>query len=402
AQGYENFSDQLKKEFPEEADAIDRYCEAIRSICARFPMYNLRTGEGMQEKLGIMEMDTLGFLEQLTANRRLQEVLAGNNFLYAGEANKTPFYVHALVVNSYLESAWKMKDGGSQITRHLVKLIRAQGGELFNHTEVVKLEGNEEGLTAALTSKGQRFSGRSFISNLHPKHTLRITDSPFFRTAYRSRIAKLENTVSSFSIHAVLKPGTVPYPNHNYYLHKKDGVWSAVHADPLLWPLSVGVFFTKDRKNPGFAESMSLLTYMSETACRPWKESFNTDSRPSDRGQGYEAFKATHSAQLLELVAQRFPELPAAIQSYTSATPLSFRDYIGTEDGSLYGIAKDYRNPMGTYLPTRTKVPNLFLTGQNILLHGILGVTITALTTCAEFIPVETLLEKIKLANENE
>lgn len=400
AQGFENFSRVLTEAFPEEADAIQKYCQAIRSICSKFPMYNLRTGGGMQEKVGVMELDTLEFLQQLTPNRRLQEVLAGNNYLYAGEPNKTPFYVHALVLNSYMESAWKIIDGGSQITKYLVKLIRSQGGDLFNHTEVIKLEGDDKMLQAAITRDGRRFTARSFISNLHPKHTLRITNSPLFRAAYRNRIAQLDNTVSSFSIHAVLKPGTVPYVNHNYYLHKKEGVWLAVKADPADWPLSLGVFFTEDKKHPGFAETMSLLAYMSEAEWAPWKESFNTDSRPSQRGADYEKLKQEKSIKMLDLLAIRFPELPAAIQSYTSASPLSFRDYIGTEDGSLYGIAKDYRNPMGTYLPSRTKLPNLFLTGQNVLLHGILGVTITALTTCAEFMPVETLLEKIKQANE--
>lgn len=398
AQGYENFKRVLKEQFPGEKDAIDRYCDTIQTICSKFPMYNLRTGEGMQEKAGVMELSTTAFLNEITADKRLQEVLVGNNYLYAGEPDKTPFYVHALVLNSYMESAWKIKDGGSQITKHLVKMIRAQGGELFNHTEVIRMEGDAL-IERAIARDGRVFKGKYFISNLHPKHSLRITESSLLRAAYRNRISQLANTVSSFSVHAVLKPAVVPYLNHNYYLHKKDGVWKAVQADPGDWPLSVGVFFTEDRKHKGFAETVSLLTYSSEAEWAPWKDTFNTDSRPSYRGADYEALKEKRARQLLELVAERFPELPEAIQSYTSATPLSFRDYIGTEDGSLYGIAKDYRNPMGTYLPTRTKVPNLFLTGQNVLLHGILGVTITALTTCAEFVPVEQLLRKIKEAN---
>lgn len=97
-------------------------------------------------------------------------------------------------------------------------------------------------------------------------------------------------------------------------------------------------------------------------------------------------------------MAQYLPQLPTAIQSYTCATPLTFRDYIGTDDGSLYGIAKDYQHPLAAYLPTRTKLPNLFLTGQNVLLHGILGVTVSALTTCGEFMSLEQLVNSIKNA----
>jgi all-trans-retinol 13,14-reductase len=398
AQGYDRFATGLKQAFPAEAGAIDAYCSTIREICSKFPMYNLRTGEGMSGKETVMGIDTLGFLQSITTNQRLQEVLAGNNFLYAGEPDKTPLYVHALVVNSYIESAWKILDGGSQITKQLVKLIRSSGGDLFNHTEVVKLEGDNERISMAVTRDGRLFRAKYFISNLHPKKTVEITESPLLKAAYRNRIKRLADTVSSFSLNVVLKPRVVKYLNHNYYLHQPGAVWKAVEASPANWPASAGVFFTEDASRPGFAESVSILTYMSAGEWDPWKESFNTDSQQGERGADYHRLKTEKAELLLKLVAARFPELTDAINSYSCATPLSFRDYIGTEDGSLYGIAKDYRNPMATYLPTRTKVPNLFLTGQNVLLHGILGVTITALTTCAEFVPVEGLLNKIRNA----
>jgi all-trans-retinol 13,14-reductase len=38
----------------------------------------------------------------------------------------------------------------------------------------------------------------------------------------------------------------------------------------------------------------------------------------------------------------------------------------------------------------------LYLTGQNLNLHGILGVTISALTTCGAFTDLATLVQKIK------
>ena len=61
----------------------------------------------------------------------------------------------------------------------------------------------------------------------------------------------------------------------------------------------------------------------------------------------------------------------------------------------MYGIAKDYRNPFKTFIAPRTRLPNLFLTGQNLNLHGILGVTISALITCGELVDIGELLKKI-------
>jgi all-trans-retinol 13,14-reductase len=86
------------------------------------------------------------------------------------------------------------------------------------------------------------------------------------------------------------------------------------------------------------------------------------------------------------------------IQSYHTATPLSYRDYIGNDDGSLYGISKDYKDPVKTLISAKTKLPNLYFTGQNLNLHGILGATMSGLQTCTLLLGSEDILEKIKNA----
>ena len=81
-------------------------------------------------------------------------------------------------------------------------------------------------------------------------------------------------------------------------------------------------------------------------------------------------------------------------QIYTS-TPLTYRDYNLTPQGTAYGIRKDAAMPMMTILTPRTPVPNLLMTGQNLMLHGLHGVTMTALFTCAEVIGREKIKEII-------
>ncbi|MGG2320038.1 hypothetical protein, partial [Salmonella enterica] len=77
-----------------------------------------------------------------------------------------------------------------------------------------------------------------------------------------------------------------------------------------------------------------------------------------------------------------------------ATTPLTYRDYLATPDGSIYGIAKDYNEPLKTMISTQTKIPNLYLTGQNVKLHGMLGVALTALVTCSAIMGREHLLNK--------
>ena len=51
AQGYDNFIRTLVKEFPEEESAIRNYCQVIKEVCSKFPLYNLRMGGGLFEKM---------------------------------------------------------------------------------------------------------------------------------------------------------------------------------------------------------------------------------------------------------------------------------------------------------------------------------------------------------------
>ena len=132
---------------------------------------------------------------------------------------------------------------------------------------------------------------------------------------------------------------------------------------------------------------------------KEWENSFATIPRNRDaRGQEYEDFKMTRAERIIKEVEKKFPDIRNCIKSYTTATPLTYRDYIGTNDGSLYGIAKDYKDPIRTFISPTTKIPNLFFTGQNLNMHGVLGVTVGAIRTCGIFIGQNNLINKINNA----
>jgi len=113
------------------------------------------------------------------------------------------------------------------------------------------------------------------------------------------------------------------------------------------------------------------------------------------RGEEYKKFKEQKSKQLLDLLEESFPGINANIESYSSSTPLTYRDYTATKEGSMYGVVRDKNFPTQTLVSQRTKIPNLYMTGQNINSHGILGVTIGAIITCSEFLGINTIIKDI-------
>ncbi len=398
AQGYENFIRTLVTDFPEEEDAIRKYCDGIREVCSKFPLYNLRSGDYF-EKVGVLEIDTQTFLESITSNRKLQNVLAGTSLLYAGVPYKTPLYVHALVINSYIESSWRFVDGGSQIARALSTEIRNRGGELLKHRDVKKLKEEGGKIAYAETQDGERFFADLFISNVHPVQTIDMTESDMLKKAFRTRIKSLDNSVSTFYVNVVLKKKALKYVNHNYYYFADNDAWCVLNYSDENWPRGYAMFFTASSKGDDeYAEAVTLMTYMRFEDVAQWSHTFNTVSNEESRGEDYEAFKRAKAEKLFELVERRFPGFTASIQTYYTATPLSVRDYIGTSDGSLYGIVKDYREPLKTFISPRTKIPNLYLTGQNLNLHGVLGVTVSAVLTCSEILGIDYMISKIRNA----
>jgi len=398
AHGYENFIQRLLVDFPEEEKALRVYCDKIKEVCSKFPLYNLRSGGDVNEKTTVLEIDTRTYIESITGNKKLQAVLVGNNMLYVLQSHKTPFYVHAMILNSYIESSWKCIDGGSVIGKLMVRNIRSHGGDIRRNAEVKNIIVEEGRATAVELADGSKVYGTDFISNMHPVRTLEMLDTHLIKAAYKHRIRSLENSIGGFVINVVFKKDSFPYQKHNYYYHKEGRIWDMTEHTEADWPLCYALFFAASSKTDEWAESMTVLAYMRYDEVQQWADTFNTVARETDRGEDYEAFKKRKAEQLLDCVEEKFPGIRDCIQSYYTATPLSYRDYIGNDDGSMYGIVKDYRNPLKTFISPRTKVPNLYLTGQNLNLHGILGATMSALVTCTAFLGNENIVEKIRHA----
>jgi all-trans-retinol 13,14-reductase len=398
AQGYENFIQHLLKDFPDEEKTLRTYCDKIKEVCSKFPLYNLRSGGDINEKTPVLEIDAEAYIASITPNKKLQAVLAGNNTLYAGKGGMTPLYVHAMILNSYIESSWKCIDGGSAIGKYMVQNIREHGGDIRRNAEVKRIVVENGKVSSVEMVDGSHVYGKHFISNMHPVRTLEMTETDLIKPAYRSRVKELENTVSSFIVNVVFKKDAFPYNKHNYYYHKEGQVWNMTEYTEENWPLGYALFFSASSKMDKYAETMTILAYMKFSDVEKWAGTFNTVANERDRGKDYEEFKKRKAELLIDLVQERLPGLRDAIRSYYTATPLSYRDYIGNDDGSMYGIAKDYRNPLKTFISPRTKIPNLWLTGQNLNLHGILGAAMSGLVTCVAFMGNESVVEKIRNA----
>ncbi|WP_178987450.1 phytoene desaturase family protein [Winogradskyella schleiferi] len=402
AQGYEKFIEVLTEQFPEEEEAITAYCDKLRETCASFPLYNLKKGKPYYDDTAIFQLQAKAFIASLTDNKKLQAVLAGTNFLYAGDGERTPFYVHALTINSYIESSYRCINGGSQITKALIKRLKENGGENYKHHNVIEFGFEDGKITSAICSNGKEIKGDLFISNIEPKLTLDLVGKDKFRKSYTNRVDKIESTIAAFSLYIVLKPNSFKYQNKNFYHFKDpDKVWDVHKYTQESWPegymMSMSI---KKNMEDGYGDNITVMTYMHYDEVKPWMDTFNTVADKNERGQTYEEFKAEKAEKLIKEMELKFPNLRDCIQEVYTSTPLSYRDYIGSNRGSMYGYVKDVNRPMESFISPKTKVKNLMFTGQSLNMHGILGVTISAIMTCGEILGKDYLLNKVVEANK--
>jgi all-trans-retinol 13,14-reductase len=394
AQTYEKFIDTLVQSFPDEREGIENYCHHIKELCDRFPLYNLRNGDFM-DKMDMLDMNARETINSFVKDPLLQNVLAGNNCLYAGSSEKSPFYIHALILNSYIESAWRCEGGGSQIATALADVITEAGGKVITRTEVTQILVNGGIATKAISKDNREFPGKQFISDLHPAVTIALTQSDVFRKAYVKRITNLENTISVFILNVVFKDGTFPYINKNiYYYSKAENIWNGIEYKKENWPENYALFVTEGKD--GFAHSASVMCYMNYSEFESWADTRNTVYQPAERGPGYNELKEEKALKIFKLIENQYPGFRSSVESYHTLSPLTYRDYTGTPNGSLYGIQRDCNEPLKTFVPARTKIPNLLLTGQNLNLHGVMGVSVSSIITCGELLGIDSLLEKIR------
>lgn len=398
AMGYEKFSQSLIHDFPEEEKAINAYVAKIKELGEGSDIFNLREVNLMDmTNINYYGLSTAEFIASLTNNLRLRSVLAALNPLYAGGEFITPLYVHALVNHFFITSAWRLTKGGNQISDALAKSIQSMGGKVITKAEVVKFHFNDKLISAVETKNGAVFEATKFISNMHPALTMDFIPDGQIRKTYKNRLNSLRNTISSFSVYMVLKKNQIPYLNKNYYYYKTNNVWGIDNYETSKWPQGLMLYFTADKQNPEFAESVTIITYMKFDEVKQWEH-----TQIEHRGNDYLKFKKEREKQLLKNVAEIFPDIDHAIDTIYSASPLTYRDYTGTREGSMYGIVRDCTRPIESYISPRTKIDNLFLTGQSINLHGITGVLCGALITCGYFVDINEIIRKIGEAYPSE
>lgn len=372
AEGYDAFVDTLAASFPQEREALQRYTDMLRQTQE---LDFGSTDANALQAAGAYEWLTTTFSDPLLVN-----VVSGNALKMELRRESLPLFTFAHGQSSYVQSSWRLQGDGNLIVRSLTDDISHHGGSLICRAEVDELIEKDGRIVAARCRNGETYEGNIFISDVHPTQTFSwIRQSSVLKNMFRRRMTSLQNTFGMFTASLTIKEGTLPYFNHNKFVYSRPNVWTFYDERDKEGGIG-GVMISCRVPEDGshYTRQIDLMTPMPWEQCKAWE-----DSRLFRRSHAYNTWKEETYARCLALAETVVPGLGAAVEHHYTSTPLTYRDYTLTPFGSAYGVRKDYRNLMMTMLSPRTPLPNLLLTGQNIILHGLEGVAMTSLHTSA-------------------
>ena len=390
--GYDEFRRHLTSLFPREAAGIARYCDKIREIGDSIGVEVHRSGRLSSGGVKYLGASAAEFIGECVADPLLRSVLAGTNPLYGGVRESSPLYHHAMINHSNIEGACRFAGGTQHIADALAARIREHGGTILTGCRASALHTEGRRITGVELADGRILRAKSVISAIHPAATFGlIGPTPVLRRAFRDRMAGMPGTYGLFSVYLLLRPQSFPYINRNLYYYAEGGdVWDTLFDTEAMRPKMVLFSAQPPCADPAWSEVVTLMAPIATDIWSAW-----SGSAPGRRPEAYTALKTAVAEHLTDFVCERLPGLRAAIEQTYAATPLTYRHYTGIPHGAAYGLQKDCRNVMATCIPVRTKFENLLLTGQNLTVHGAIGVTLSAAATCAELLGTEYLAKKI-------
>ena len=396
ANGREAFIDRLAQFFPQQRDNLARYFSLVEEVANASSLHSLKSAESdavLNTEYQLRPIDEV--IDEIITDPLLARVLVGNLPLYAAEKHKTPFSTHAFIMDFYNQSAYRITGGSDNAAFALKRVIERYGGQVVTGHKVTRIVCDDTHATAVEVNGERLIDADYVISDAHPIRTLELIDSKLIRPAFRQRINGMAQTVGGFSVYLEFKPGTVPYMNSNYYGYNYGTPWDCEKYDELTWPKGFLYMHFCDMPQQQFAHTGVILSYMQMSDVQRW-----ADTTVGHRGDDYEAFKRQKAEVLLNSLEKHFPGLRDSVKHYYTSTPLTYRDYTGTQDGSMYGVAKDVKLGAVARVPHRTRIPNVLQTGQNINSHGMLGVLVGTIVTCSEFLTASKIYNQIVEASQ--
>jgi phytoene dehydrogenase-like protein len=369
--GYQATIARMKDYFPAEASAIDRYFEMVKDVCLRTAGMNLRR---VTLTPGFLDEDQVTLeeaLSRLTGNPVLKALLSGYGMCYGVKPAEVSFANHSRVSYGMYESLARVQGGGEAFIRAFQK--RAGDLEIeispgVHITECADIRDRRVG--RFLLNTGEEVSCDHCIFTIHPHEILKILPRDHLSKAFVERVSDFESSVGIFSVYGVVERNESPSGAEAAFGPSILSLFPISEIDKLIDPGHRGDQALVVMRS---LEKVGEKTYAVLNACEvSFVERFQKwrDSRRGMRPAAYLEYKQERVEKITDRILEAYPEYRGSYRAVDAATPLTFRDYLNSPDGSAYGV----KQKIGQFnLLGRLPLRNAYAAGQSSLLPGLVG-----------------------------
>jgi all-trans-retinol 13,14-reductase len=403
SKGEANFRRALIEAFPNERAAIEQYFRDLKSVMGWITRQFMATVapaplSWLVRAINRATVDlplglTRQYLESRFRDPQLRAVLASQWADYGLPPGQSAFATHAVIATHYLNGAWYPAGGAGEIAQAAGAVIRAAGGELLPNHEVTKiiLEGDRAVGVEASVKKGKdgarvEFRAPIVVSDAGAWNTFtRLLPSSSF-LSFRSELTTPPGGFEAVELFLGLRrdPREMGFRGENYWIFSAfdhDRIYA--RRNELLDGRAAMVYLSfpslKDpRAKKHTAEVIAPFSYRALEAYRnePWRR----------RGAGYESAKTRITEALLDLVERHHPGFRGLIEYSELGTPLTFEYFTAAPSGSIYGYPGTPDRYRKRWLGPDTPIRNLYLTGTDAAVLGIMGAAMGGVLTASRIL----------------
>lgn len=387
--GWETFRTRLLAAFPDEADAINRYCDEIsqlhremHTLVRDIRWYDQKWSDWLKlpkywHLFSRRNWTLQDLYDQVGLSPKLQALLAGQSGDYALPPNQIALITHTALVWDYSEGAYYPKHHFKHLVDTIVEAITEGGGVVHYSMPVEHIDVRDRTVQSVTAGNVTYQADRAYISDLDPKLTVQLMhNSNAISTKERDRLTHYEYSASAFNLYLGLDsrfdPTRYGIGNWNIWYYPT-GDLNRAYQQQLEGNLHHPWIFlscpTLKSTEPGMApEGHHVLEIATVCPYQPFK-----DLHEGDRA-AYKAKKREIYQSIMSSVRDLIPDIDAYTRMKVYGTPTTSEYYLGQPQGNIYG-AKLIPHQVGlNRLGYATELPNLFLVGASAGYPSVPGV----------------------------